>query len=51
MPKVYTRATVATDNAAATAHTQRAVLRSYYCLCGDFLLVLQGKLERLPRRR
>ncbi|EIW71660.1 hypothetical protein TREMEDRAFT_28127 [Tremella mesenterica DSM 1558] len=31
--------------------SSRAVLRSYYCLCGDFVLVIQGKLDRLPQRQ
>lgn len=34
-----------------SATSSRAILRSYYCICGDFILVLQGKLDRLPQRR
>lgn len=51
MPKVITRAVVSSSDQATATQSSRAVLRSYYCLCGDFLLVMQGKLERLPRRR
>ncbi|KAL1408219.1 hypothetical protein Q8F55_005025 [Vanrija albida] len=51
MPRVYTRAVVSTSDQAQRTESSRAVLRSYYCLCGDFLLVIQGKLDRLPRRK
>ncbi|WOO77588.1 UPF0428 protein [Vanrija pseudolonga] len=51
MPRVYTRAIVSTSDQAQKTESSRAVLRSYYCLCGDFLLVIQGKLDRLPRRK
>ncbi|TXT13341.1 hypothetical protein VHUM_00708 [Vanrija humicola] len=51
MPRVYTRAVVSTSDQAKRTESSRAVLRSYYCLCGDFLLVIQGKLDRLPRRK
>ncbi|WVR08167.1 hypothetical protein IAU60_005213 [Kwoniella sp. DSM 27419] len=51
MPKVYSRATISSSEQAGQTQSARAVLRSYYCLCGDFVLVLQGKLDRLPRRR
>lgn len=51
MPKIVSRAVVSSSEQAALTQSARAVLRSYYCLCGDFVLVLQGKLDRLPRRR
>lgn len=51
MPKIVSKAIVSSSEQAALAQSARAVLRSYYCLCGDFVLVLQGKLDRLPRRR
>lgn len=51
MPKVFTRAIVSSSDQASATQSSRAVLRSYYCLCGDFLLVIQGKLDRLPRRK
>ncbi|WVF68588.1 hypothetical protein IAT40_003357 [Kwoniella sp. CBS 6097] len=51
MPKIISRAVISSSEQAATTQSARAVLRSYYCLCGDFVLVLQGKLDRLPRRK
>ncbi|KAL7424879.1 hypothetical protein Q5752_000565 [Cryptotrichosporon argae] len=51
MPKVFSRAVVSSSDHAKPVASARAVLRSYYCLCGDFVLVLQGRLERLPVRR
>ncbi|WVQ79307.1 hypothetical protein IAT38_001404 [Cryptococcus sp. DSM 104549] len=51
MPKIVSRATVSSSEQAGVTQSARAVLRSYYCLCGDFVLVLQGKLERLPKRK
>ncbi|KAK6908781.1 hypothetical protein V866_002373 [Kwoniella sp. B9012] len=51
MPKVYSRAVTSSSEQAGQTQSSRAVLRSYYCLCGDFVLVLQGKLDRLPRRK
>ena len=51
MPKVISRAVVSSSEQAKPLQSSRAVLRSYYCLCGDFVLVIQGKLERLPRRK
>ena len=40
-----------TKPAQSSATSSRAILRSYYCICGDFILVLQGKLDRLPQRQ
>ncbi|WWC65966.1 uncharacterized protein I303_108588 [Kwoniella dejecticola CBS 10117] len=51
MPKVFSRAVTSSSEQAGQTQSSRAVLRSYYCLCGDFVLVLQGKLDRLPRRK
>jgi hypothetical protein len=51
MPKVISRAVVSSSEQSKPLQSSRAVLRSYYCLCGDFVLVIQGKLERLPRRK
>ncbi|KAK4687114.1 hypothetical protein P7C73_g2996, partial [Tremellales sp. Uapishka_1] len=51
MPKVVTRAIVSSSEQARATQSSQVVLRSYYCLCGDFILVCQGKLDRLPRRK
>jgi hypothetical protein len=51
MPKVVSRAVVSSSDQARPTRSSQAVLRSYYCLCGDFVLVLQGKLDRLPQRK
>ncbi|RSH93456.1 hypothetical protein EHS25_007812 [Saitozyma podzolica] len=51
MPKVVTHAVVSSSEQAGLTASARAVLRSYYCLCGDFVLVIQGKLDRLPQRK
>ncbi|KAI9633085.1 uncharacterized protein MKK02DRAFT_19718 [Dioszegia hungarica] len=51
MPKVISRGTVASDEQARLTASAKAILRSYYCLCGDFVLVMQGKLDRLPQRK
>ncbi|KAK1923706.1 hypothetical protein DB88DRAFT_528729 [Papiliotrema laurentii] len=51
MPKVVSRFVVSSSEQSTATKSSRAVLRSYYCLCGDFVLVIQGKLHRLPRRR
>ncbi|ORX37869.1 hypothetical protein BD324DRAFT_623602 [Kockovaella imperatae] len=51
MPKVVSRAVVSSSESAQPTQSARAVLRSYYCLCGDFVLVIQGKLDRLPKRK
>ncbi|WVN86893.1 uncharacterized protein L203_102067 [Cryptococcus depauperatus CBS 7841] len=51
MPKVVSRAVVSSSEQARPTQSARAVLRSYYCLCGDFVLVIQGKLDRLPLRK
>jgi hypothetical protein len=51
MPKVISRGTVASDEQAKLTASAKAILRSYYCLCGDFVLVMQGKLDRLPQRK
>lgn len=51
MPKVVTRAAVSSsDNTGETASSQ-AILRSHYCLCGEFILVIDRSLDKLPRRR
>ncbi|KAK8849581.1 hypothetical protein IAR55_004916 [Kwoniella newhampshirensis] len=51
MPKIVSRAVTSSSEQAGQTQSARAVLRSYYCLCGDFVLVLQGKLDRLPKRK
>lgn len=50
MPKVYVRGTTSSDEQARLTASSRAILRSYYCICGEFILVMQGKLDRLARR-
>jgi hypothetical protein len=51
MPSHYIRQVISTDEQARPTASSRAVLRSYYCICGEFVLVMQGKMGRLPRRR
>lgn len=51
MPKVVSRAAISSsDQATATASSQ-TILRTFYCLCGEFLLVIDRALDQLPRRR
>ncbi|KAH8084757.1 hypothetical protein HD553DRAFT_311645 [Filobasidium floriforme] len=51
MPKVVSRAAISSsDQATATASSQ-AILRTFYCLCGEFLLVIDRGLDKLPRRK
>lgn len=45
MPQTITQTTV------TASEEKPSPLRTYYCLCGDFLLVLQGDLSRLPARQ
>lgn len=50
MPKVISRAAVSTSDSAPATASSKAILRTYYCLCGEFLLVIDKSLDKLPRR-
>ncbi|KAL7412108.1 hypothetical protein BDY24DRAFT_394682 [Mrakia frigida] len=50
MPKVISRAAISSSNDAAPTASAQAVLKTYYCLCGEFLLVIDKALDLLPRR-
>jgi hypothetical protein len=51
MPKVVSRAAISSSDQAVVTASAQAVLRSFYCLCGEFILVIDRGLDKLPRRR
>ncbi len=51
MPKVVSRAAVSSSDTAGETLSSQAILRSHYCLCGEFILVIDRSLDKLPRRR
>ncbi|TRM67672.1 hypothetical protein BD626DRAFT_104447 [Schizophyllum amplum] len=51
MPKVISRSTVASSTDAQPTASSTAALRVYYCICGEFILVIDKVLSALPRRR
>ncbi|KAI5893430.1 uncharacterized protein SCHCODRAFT_02621786 [Schizophyllum commune H4-8] len=51
MPKVISRSTVASSQDARPTESSTTALRVYYCICGEFILVIDKVLSALPRRR
>ncbi|KAF8592390.1 hypothetical protein K439DRAFT_1318318, partial [Ramaria rubella] len=51
MPKVVSRAAVSSSTDAKPTASSIAALRTYYCICGEYLLVIDRNLSNLPRRK
>ncbi|KAI0322526.1 hypothetical protein OF83DRAFT_1093736 [Amylostereum chailletii] len=51
MPKVVSRSAVSSSTDARPTASSAAALRVYYCICGEFVLVIDKNLASLPRRR
>ncbi|KAI6003740.1 hypothetical protein EDD15DRAFT_2219817 [Pisolithus albus] len=51
MPKVVSRSAVSSSTDAKPTASAAAALRVYYCICGEFILVIEKSLAALPRRR
>ncbi|KZS97759.1 hypothetical protein SISNIDRAFT_546815 [Sistotremastrum niveocremeum HHB9708] len=51
MPKVVSRSAISSSTDAKPTASSTAALKVYYCLCGEFILVVDRDLGTLPRRR
>ncbi|KAG5724974.1 UPF0428 like protein [Termitomyces sp. T112] len=51
MPKVISRSAVSSSTDAQPTPSSAAALRVYYCICGEFILVIDKSLATLPRRK
>ncbi|KAG8802304.1 hypothetical protein FRC16_009974 [Serendipita sp. 398] len=51
MPKVISKSTISSSNEVAATQSASAALKTYYCLCGEFILVIDKMLSNLPRRK
>ncbi|KAI0036806.1 hypothetical protein K488DRAFT_75800 [Vararia minispora EC-137] len=51
MPKVVSRSAVSASSDAISTASSTAALRVYYCICGEFVLVIDKSLSSLPRRK
>jgi len=51
MPKVVSRSAVSSSTDAQPTASSVAALRVYYCICGEFILVIDKSLASLPRRK
>ncbi|OSX60310.1 hypothetical protein POSPLADRAFT_1182822 [Postia placenta MAD-698-R-SB12] len=51
MPKVVSRSAVSSSTDAQPTASSTAALRVYYCICGEFILVIDKSLASLPKRR
>ncbi|KAF9534197.1 hypothetical protein CPB83DRAFT_843846 [Crepidotus variabilis] len=51
MPKVVSRSAVSSSTDAQPTASSAAALRVYYCICGEFILVIDKSLAALPRRQ
>ncbi|KAI0068765.1 hypothetical protein BV25DRAFT_1792016 [Artomyces pyxidatus] len=51
MPKVVSRSAVSSSADAQPTASSAAALRVYYCICGEFVLVIDKNLTSLPRRQ
>lgn len=51
MPKIVSSSVVSSSDHALKNEDQSKSLHVYYCLCSEFLLVIDADLRQLPRRR
>ncbi|PBK72761.1 uncharacterized protein ARMOST_05127 [Armillaria ostoyae] len=51
MPKVVSRSAVSSSTDAQPTASSAASLRVYYCICGEFILVIDKSLTALPKRK
>ncbi|KAJ7781102.1 hypothetical protein B0H16DRAFT_1497086 [Mycena metata] len=51
MPKIVSRSAVSSSTEAKPTKSSAAALRVYYCICGEFILVIDKSIASLPRRR
>ncbi|XP_006460233.1 hypothetical protein AGABI2DRAFT_135486 [Agaricus bisporus var. bisporus H97] len=51
MPKVVSRSAISSSTDAQPTASSTAALRVYYCICGEFILVIDKSLASLPRRQ
>ncbi|KAH6915331.1 hypothetical protein BKA70DRAFT_1258678 [Coprinopsis sp. MPI-PUGE-AT-0042] len=51
MPKVVSRSAVSSSTDAQPTASSATNLRVYYCICGEFILVIEKSLAALPRRK
>ncbi|KII95053.1 hypothetical protein PLICRDRAFT_33880 [Plicaturopsis crispa FD-325 SS-3] len=51
MPKVVSRSAVSSSTDAQPTASSAAALRVYYCICGEFILVIDKSLATLPKRK
>ncbi|KIP07005.1 hypothetical protein PHLGIDRAFT_106167 [Phlebiopsis gigantea 11061_1 CR5-6] len=51
MPKVVSRSAVSSSTDAQPTASSTAALRVYYCICGEFVLVIDKNLASLPKRQ
>ncbi|KAI7862179.1 hypothetical protein BDF14DRAFT_1858874 [Spinellus fusiger] len=51
MPKIVSSSVVSSSDHSGQQEDQRHTLHVYYCLCSEFLLVIDVDLRQLPRRR
>ncbi|KAF7729409.1 hypothetical protein EC973_004388 [Apophysomyces ossiformis] len=51
MPKIVRSSVVSSSDQSAQPEEQRHALHVYYCLCSEFLLVIDADIRLLPRRR
>jgi len=51
MPKIVSRSAVSSSTDAQPTASSTAALKVYYCICGEFILVIDKSLATLPRRK
>ncbi|KAF9653394.1 hypothetical protein BDM02DRAFT_3087501 [Thelephora ganbajun] len=51
MPKVVSRAAVSTSQDAQSTPSSAANFRVYYCICGEYILIIDKPLPTLPKRQ
>ncbi|THH12537.1 hypothetical protein EW146_g7601 [Bondarzewia mesenterica] len=51
MPKVISRSAVSSSTDAQPTASSATALRVYYCICGEFVLVIDKTLASLPQRK